>query len=102
MPKAGWGKVQSSMTRSKEIRVFVEVTDESGNQQLVLRYVDVREPHDATRAWNFHSLVLRQKHGTSWSDRKIISYADFLAGTKLRRWISNIGIAFAPAVIGRS
>jgi hypothetical protein len=79
------------MSHGGEIRVFAEVFDESGNHQLVLRYVDVTEPQDQTRAWNFQSLVWRQKHETSWTERKIISCADFQTGAKLRRWIANIG-----------
>jgi len=41
-------------------------------------------------SFDFHSLVWRTKAGTNWSDRLVITKADFEASGPRQRWVSDI------------
>jgi len=71
-----------------------EVTDKTGTNRLVLVYVSAGPgPWAAanSESFDFHSLAWRTKVGTNWSDRIVITKAEFEAGSpRRRRWVSDI------------
>ena len=68
-----------------------QITDKSGTNQLALVYVPIG-PVDGpnTMYLDFHSITWRTKVGTNWSDRVVITKADFETSNLRRRWITDI------------
>ena len=68
-----------------------EVPDKTAMHRLALIYVpDGRGPSPNSEAFAFDSLAWRTKVGTNWSNRVVITKADFQAGNPRRRWVSGI------------
>jgi hypothetical protein len=77
----GWLK----MSRESNIVVRDEADDESGNQRLTLKYV-----RRGSAGMDFDSLVWEIKLEQGWTTKKAITRAAFEAGSRRRRWISEI------------
>lgn len=68
-----------------------EVTDKSGTSRLALIYIPAGPgPLPKSQSFDFHSLVWRTKVGTNWSDRVVITKADFEASRLRKRWVSDV------------
>jgi hypothetical protein len=83
-----WG---CAMAPSQKVEVFGTITDETGNNQLVLCYVQVEIPMKGPgKAYDFLSLTWECKHGAQWIPKVVISQADFQHGYDRRRWVSKL------------
>jgi hypothetical protein len=83
-----WG---CAMAPSSKVEEFGKVTDESGNNQLVLRFVEVDWPNKGEgKAYDFYSLAWEAKEHGKWIVKAAISCADFQKGSQKRRWISQV------------
>src|SRR5262249_35925237 len=68
-----------------------EVVDQSGTNRLALIYVSAGPgPVADSESFRFHSLAWQTKAGTNWSDRVVITKADFEATSPRRPWVSEI------------
>src|SRR5215510_1450243 len=67
------------------------VFDESHNHKLALVYRAIgRGPEPKSTAFEFESLVWLSKDGLNWTNRAVITKADFNDGSFEERWISEI------------
>ncbi len=83
-----WG---CAVAPNQNVKVFGQITDETGNHQLVLRFVEVDRPAQSEgKAYNFYSLAWEAKDGAKWSEKVIISRADFQKGSQRRRWVAKV------------
>jgi hypothetical protein len=75
-----------------ETETFDEVGGSSGDDRLVLRYVEVPlpEPYSSgRRAYDFHSLAWEARDGDGWAARVVITRDEFTHGSP-RRWVSDL------------
>jgi hypothetical protein len=85
----------------RNVRAVETVTDETGNNRLVLRFVQVDFPSNAEGfAEDFYSLDWEFKVCAKWISRAVISCADFQKGSQRRRWV--IGVQSLDAGAGRA
>ncbi|HZR21523.1 MAG TPA: hypothetical protein VFE51_29850 [Verrucomicrobiae bacterium] len=67
------------------------VIDRSGTNQLALIYVSLGPgPGPDSESFDFHSLAWQIKSGTNWKDRVVVTKDDFEAGSRHKRWVSEI------------
>src|SRR5713101_7747121 len=77
-----WG---CAMAPNPKVEEFGKVIDDSGNSQLVLRYVEVDWPNGSEgKAYDFYSLVWETKEDGRWIVKAAISRADFQKGSQTR------------------
>jgi hypothetical protein len=81
-----------SMQPAPNIMTFGEVTDAAGSNRLGLRLVERPLPRSEAdgKAYDFHSLVWEVREGDAWSERLVITQADFQRGAGRRRWVSDL------------
>jgi hypothetical protein len=75
-----------------EPETFAEVAGSTGDDRLVLRYVEVPlpEPHSSgRRAYDFHSLAWEARGDDGWAPRAVITHDEFTRGSP-RRWVSDL------------
>jgi hypothetical protein len=83
-----WGCTKPPNQKVKE---FETITDEAGNNQLVLQFVQRDFPMKGEgRAYDFHSLDWEIKDGAKWVRKVAISRDDFQKGCQRRRWVSKL------------
>lgn len=83
-----WG---CAMAPNQKVEVFGTVTDETGNDRLVLWFVEVELPIKSEgKAYGFHALDWESKDGAKWAQHLVISRADFQANFEQRRWVSKV------------
>src|SRR5205814_1572991 len=83
-----WG---FAMDAKPEFEVFGTITDDTGNNQLVLRFVQVEVPIKGEgKAYDFYSLDWEIKDGAKWVRKVVVSRADFQKGCQRRRWVSKV------------
>jgi hypothetical protein len=83
-----WGCNRSA---NKALKVLGTISDEKGNSQLVLRYVNVDVPFNPdANAFDFYSLDWEIKEGANWTNKSSISRASFQKGCPRHRWVSKI------------
>ncbi len=93
-----WG---CAVAPNQKVEVFGKVTDETGDHQLVLRFVEVELPNrNEGKAYDFYSLAWEVKDGAKWTGKVVISRADFQKGSQRRRCVSKLQ-SFDPS-IGRA
>ena len=69
-----------------------KVVDDSGNNRLLLRFIEEPMPghgEDAT-AYDFHSLVWEVRNDGAWKAKAVVTQAAFQQGSPRRRWVSEI------------
>ena len=67
------------------------VTDKSGTNRLALIFASKGPgPGANTESFVFRSLALQTRIGTNWTDRVVITKADFETGSLHERWVSEI------------
>src|SRR6516162_4537905 len=82
---------ECSMRHDGNIATFGQVLDGTGEQRLLIKFVESQVPVPGTgMAYDFHSLVWESKQGDEWSEKLTITRADFEKGADRRRWISDI------------
>jgi hypothetical protein len=80
-----------TMAPDRKVEVFGQVADETGNQQLVLRFIDVDRPVPGRgKGYDFYSLTWETKDGDKWAEKIVISRGDFEKGRQQRRWVSKL------------
>ena len=68
-----------------------EVADKTGNHRLVLKYASAGVgPDVGSKAFEFESLDWETRAGASWTNRIVISKADFNAGTTNEKWVTEL------------
>ena len=73
----------------REIRTHKQVLDGAGQHRLLLKEVEThRTSHGVS--YGFHSLVLESKDGDKWSEKIVITRADFEKGAEQSRWITDL------------
>ena len=79
------------MSDTLNIKEFGEATDESGKHRLVLNCVEVAHPEadKGSTFYDFYSLVW-ESMDDNWTERRVISKADFEKGCERRRWVSKV------------
>jgi len=83
-----WG---CAMVPDQKVEVFRTITDETGNNQLVLRFVLVKVPIKSEgKDYDFYSLVWEIKEGGDWAQKVAISRAEFQKDCQRRRWVSKV------------
>ncbi len=84
--------VASGCNRSPSANPFsAEISDTSGNHRLTLVYVPLNPgPVSNSHVFDFDSLIWRSKVGTNWTNRVVITKAEFNSGASCQRWISEI------------
>ena len=79
------------MAPNQNTEVFGTIQDEAGNNQLVLRFVEVEFPiGEPGKAYDFYSLDWEIKHDAEWIQNIVISRADFQKGCRRRRWVNQV------------
>jgi hypothetical protein len=79
------------MQPERAITAFAEVLDEIGTNRLILRFVQSPLPtsRPEQKAYDFHSLAWEVRSGDDWTERLVISRADF-ERDGVRRWVSAL------------
>lgn len=76
----------------RDLKIHAEVADQTGQQRLQLRFVEVPLPNrrGEEQAFDFHSLVWEAQDSDVWKSRKTITRSDFQGDTPSRRWVSEL------------
>jgi hypothetical protein len=79
------------MQPGPSIETFGEVTDATGSNRLLLRFVErpLPMPEPGQKAYDFHSLVWEVRAEDAWAERAVITQEDFVRGSP-RRWVSAL------------
>jgi hypothetical protein len=73
------------------VTTFDEVAGPDGTDRLVLRFVAVpTDGEAAVEAFDFHSVAWEVRDGDAWTERAVITAADFQRGAGERRSVSAL------------
>jgi hypothetical protein len=78
-----------STRHEPEIRTQKQMPDGTGRHRLLLKIVETSRSPDSV-SFDFHSLVWESKDGDTWSEKSVITRADFEMGTERRRRITDL------------
>lgn len=69
-----------------------QAVDAGGNNRLLLRDTEQPIPDggEGAMAYDFHSLVWEVRNGDTWTEKSVLTQADFQQGSSQKRWVNEL------------